>query len=210
MEPPPKAVTGSTHSSRNRSPSLLQILVWPSGCSRANLDSSVNITLDQWARVHRTWHLRQARRALLWARVSFGRFTWRWAWRWTSWRRFFMVDTDTLVCVAALSCPLMRLEVLVRAIVACLVMQRSSYLVVFRGRPDRGLSCTLPVACQRCYSLQMTEGATPSRLATSRTAILCWSQAMARPLSTSVRQRLWTMVMQWLVAEIRGLIKKIA
>ena len=45
----------------------------------------------------------------------------------------------------------------------------------------------ITVACQRCCSLQMTEEATPSRLATSRTAILCWSQAMARPLSTSVR-----------------------
>ena len=44
------------------------------------------------------------------------------AWRWTSWRRIFMLDTDTLVCVAALSCPLMHLAVLVRAIVACLVM----------------------------------------------------------------------------------------
>ena len=207
MEPPPKAVTGSTHSSRNHSPSLLQTFVWPSGCSRANLDSSVNITLDQWARVHRTWRLYQARRALLWARVSFGRFTGRRVWRRTSWRRFFYGGFGH---VGLCRCPPMRLAVLVRAIVACLVMQRSSRLVVFRGRPDQGLSCTLPVACQRCCSLQMTEGATPSRLATSRTAILCWSQAMARPLSTSVRQRRWTMVMQWLVAQIRGLIKTIA
>ena len=166
----------------------------PSGWSRWNLDSSVNITLDHWRRVHRRWRRDQARRAVLWARVSLGRLTGRRAWRCTSCRRLLMVDLDTWVLVAVRSCPLIRFAVLVLDVVACRATYLSSLRVVFRGLPDRGRSWTLPVACHFCRSLQMTDGATWSRLATSRTAILSWSQARARPRLTSDKERLCTML----------------
>ena len=60
---------------------------------------------------------------------------------------------------AFLSCPLMRLAVLVLGVVACLMSYLSYLCVVFEFILVKSL-LTLQDACHHCHSLQMTEGAT--------------------------------------------------
>jgi hypothetical protein len=69
-------------------------------------------------------------------------------------------------------------------------------MVVFFGRPERGLSCSLPVARCRCLSLEMTEGDTPSCLTTSLMEVFRCSIPRTRPLFSTLNFLLGGMVEQ--------------
>ena len=121
-------------------------------------------------------------------------------------RRFLTVSSLTWTLAVTCSWPLMRRAV-VCDVTACLTMSRSCLSLVKRGRPDRGRSWTLPVTLHRYWSLHMTDGDTPSRRATTRNVEPSWSQARACPLSSSGRERRWTIMFKRNIADNRGLIK---